>query len=427
VKISTVQSPAEIAQKANQKEAVQVLQVDDDSGLLKTTKEFPTNDMRQVAKDEQTRTREYELLRESEQRYWILFEQSPIGICLATLDRTIIAANNTLQTITGYSKEELKKIKLIDMYEDLNQRMALLEVLNRHGAVTDFPVRLRRKDGTSCNALLNVRMINAEGENLLQTTVQDITERIREKKQLQMMNEKLRVVGTLTRHDVRNKLTAVRGYVVLASRKLERNEQATNDLGEIELVVREIIRIFDFASAYEKLGVEKIEYLDLEKTIEDVVWLFTDLKSVSLINKTHGLIVLADSLLRQLFYNLIDNSLKHGEKTSKIRIHYEIPKEDRCVIVYEDDGVGIPLEAKSRLFEAGFTTDKGSGYGLYLIRKILEVYGWTIREEGAPGKGAKFTITIPRRRLDGPESYKVTAPSIILQGARAKPKGADHK
>jgi len=56
----------------------------------------------------------------------------------------------------------------------------------------------------------------------------------------------------------------------------------------------------------------------------------------------------------------------------------------------------VPEANKPKLFEVGFTTGKGSGLGLYLVKKMMDVYGWTIIEDGEHGKGAKFTITIPR-------------------------------
>jgi signal transduction histidine kinase len=105
---------------------------------------------------------------------------------------------------------------------------------------------------------------------------------------------------------------------------------------------------------------------------------------------------LADSLLSQLFYNLIDNSLKYGEKIQQIRIHYKTPSVDQLELIYEDNGVGIPGNMRSNLFKEGFTSGKGTGYGLFMIKRICEVYGWTIQETGKQGKGAQFTMSIPR-------------------------------
>ncbi len=69
------------------------------------------------------------------------------------------------------------------------------------------------------------------------------------------------------------------------------------------------------------------------------------------VNDCHGLAVLADSLLRQLFYNLIHNSLKHGEKVTRIRVYYEEDGKDTLKLVYEDNGVGIPKPEKEKIFQ----------------------------------------------------------------------------
>jgi signal transduction histidine kinase len=119
-----------------------------------------------------------------------------------------------------------------------------------------------------------------------------------------------------------------------------------------------------------------------------------NLGTIKVVNDCQGLYVTADSLLKQLFYNLFDNSLKYGEKVTQIRLSYT-KEADGVKLFYEDDGVGIPEANKPKLFHEGFTTGKSTGLGLFLIKKMVEVYGWIIAEEGDPGKGAKFILTIP--------------------------------
>jgi signal transduction histidine kinase len=103
--------------------------------------------------------------------------------------------------------------------------------------------------------------------------------------------------------------------------------------------------------------------------------------------------VLADSLLWQFFYNLIYNSLKHGQKVTQIRVYYKKGK-DQLKLIYEDNGVGISADEKEKIFMECY--GRGKGYGLYLIRKMCEVYGWSITETGEHGKCAQFTMTIPK-------------------------------
>ena len=98
-------------------------------------------------------------------------------------------------------------------------------------------------------------------------------------------------------------------------------------------------------------------------------------------------------MLSTVFYNLIDNTVKYGEKTTKIEVFVQRDSDGSESIFYQDDGVGISSEDKLRLFERGF--GKGSGYGLFLIKTTFEIYGWTITETGKLGKGIKFEIKIP--------------------------------
>ena len=123
--------------------------------------------------------------------------------------------------------------------------------------------------------------------------------------------------------------------------------------------------------------------------------LLPDLGTIKIVNDCQGLYVRADSLLKQLFYNLLDNSLKYGEKVTQIRLHFT-KEGDSVKLFYEDNGVGISDASKPKLFHEGFTTGKSTGLGLFLIKKMVEVYGWTITEEGETSKGAKFAITIPK-------------------------------
>ena len=86
-------------------------------------------------------------------------------------------------------------------------------------------------------------------------------------------------------------------------------------------------------------------------------------------------------------------------------MYYEKVGKDQMKLVYEDDGVGIPDAEKGKLFKEGY--GKGTGYGLYLIRKMCEIYGWTIQETGKQGKGAQFTITIPAMNENGKIAYQL--------------------
>jgi PAS domain S-box-containing protein len=348
-------------------------------------------------------------LRESQGRFEGLFQGNPEAAAYLGPDYHIQDVNPRFEKLFGYSLEEVegKHINDVVVPDDRREEGETLDRDARKGYVYRNTVR-RKKDGSLVQVSVSAAPIaNESGVTGIVAMYKDISDLKNAEKRMDVMNEKLRVVGGLTRHDIRNKLAAVTGNAYLLRKRFASEPSAIECLESIETAVRESGRIFDFALAYEKLGVEQLVYVDAKKILEEAIAMFPDLKGVRIVNDCNGLTLLADSLLRQLFYNLIDNSLKYCQKATQIRIHYERTHDNELRLAYEDDGIGISEDAKPKLFNEGFTTGKGSGHGLYLIRKMMDVYGWTIDETGEPGKGARFTISIPETKPDGTRNYRL--------------------
>ena len=352
-------------------------------------------------------------LQESEERYRALFEQAPLPVAITALDGTMLDANVAMQTFTGYSLEELKKTSIAVLYENPQDRETLLETIKRDGVVSDFSTRLKRKDVNFVDVVLNVSKFKIGKVSFLRTTIQDVTDRKKAEEalngvmdQLVLVNEKLGVVGSLSRHDVRNKLAVVTGYAYLLKKNHMDQADVVDGLGKIEQAVKDSVKIFEFAKMYEQMGVEELKYVDVEKTLNEAAALFSGL-TIKVSNDCHGLTVLADSFLRQLFYNFVDNTRKYGKKTTTITVHFEKAETGELRLIYEDDGVGVPLENKPHLFKEGFSTGGSTGFGLFFTKKMMDVYGWKIEEKGEPGIGAKFTITIPKINQNGKENYQI--------------------
>ena len=106
-----------------------------------------------------------------------------------------------------------------------------------------------------------------------------------------------------------------------------------------------------------------------------------------------GVEIYADLLLGRVFHHLVDNAIRHGEKVTQIRFTSEESFEE-LVLACEDDGVGIPVEDKEKIFNREHFT--GSGLGMFISREILSITGISMRETGAPGKGARFEIRVPK-------------------------------
>jgi PAS domain S-box-containing protein len=111
-------------------------------------------------------------LEESEQRYRHIFENSPIGIGISGMDGKVITANSAMLEIIGYTLDEVRLINIADTYEDVEDRRRLLQALNQYGRVTDYRVRMRRKDGSFYDAILNISRINIGGKDYYHTLCQ---------------------------------------------------------------------------------------------------------------------------------------------------------------------------------------------------------------------------------------------------------------
>jgi signal transduction histidine kinase len=105
-------------------------------------------------------------------------------------------------------------------------------------------------------------------------------------------------------------------------------------------------------------------------------------------------------MLEKVFYNLLDNTFRHGERATYIKVRFE--QTDGAGQLYiEDDGVGIAADEKELIFRRGY--GKNTGLGLYVSKEVLSITGIGIVENGEPGKGTRLMITIPPGifRLEG--------------------------
>lgn len=365
------------------------------------------------------RKKAQEVLRESEEKFQSLAEESPNMIFINKQGK-IVYANKKSEDVTGYTREEFYSPSFdflsICAPEYIEEVKAAYSKHQKGEEVPPYDYALITKEGKRIDTIIATKLIDYEKEKAILGIVTDISDRKKAEDalnktmdELVKVNQKLNVVDRLTRHDVLNKLSVITGNVFLLKRQLSNNADVAERLGEIDEACRGIAKIFEFAKMVEQIGSEELNFIDVEKTVEEATKLFSfPVPDVKVINKCHGLAVYSDSFLKQVFYNLMDNSIKHGETVTTIRIHYEVANEDTLNLIYDDDGIGISEEDKSKIFSEGFSTIGSTGYGLHLIKKVMEIYGWEIQENGEPGKGAKFTITIPKTNTNGKENFQIS-------------------
>jgi len=349
-------------------------------------------------------------LKESEQKFGLLFTKNPAAIVLVDERMHIKEVNPAFLTLFGFSAEEAQNAFLPDLVvpDSLKHESEALRKKAKTASVTVETVR-KRKDGIELNVTLSIEpLIKQETFTGFIIVYRDITERVQDRETLEtalyeteVLNEKLGVVGGLTRHNVRNKLTAIAGQAYLLQKRMNDNANVTAFTEKINSLVEQAEHLLEFSRTYEKMGMEQLRPINAEDCFNGAAAMFPELQKLQVSNELGGLKVTADSLVIQVFYNLIDNSLKHGAKVTKIRTHFT-KKNGTTTLIYEDDGIGIAEAAKEKLFTEDPTIKTPTVHGLPLIRKLMNVYGWTITENGEPGKGAKFTIVIPEKTSQKP-------------------------
>ncbi len=220
----------------------------------------------------------------------------------------------------------------------------------------------------------------------------DITKHRQLTDALRLANTKMDLLSKVTRHDIMNRLMVIEGSASML--KSGKNVDVSKNAQRISESAKAIRYQVDFAKEYLNMGIKEPGWKDLRRT-------FAMAKSMSPASLTTGDVqvdeyeILADDMLERVFYILMDNSVRHAQHLEKIRLRAE-ERGDVLVLVYEDDGIGIPATDKAAIFQSGYGNN--TGLGLHLAREILSITGISISETGETGKGARFEIAVPAGR-----------------------------
>ena len=230
------------------------------------------------------------------------------------------------------------------------------------------------------NAVVSVTVISS-----------DITERKDVERKLQESNKKLNLVNDITRHDILNQLSALNSYISLGEAQSP-DPLVRKYFTRCEQVIETIHKQILFARDYQKIGIASPQWQNVTATIQHVQKMLPPCE-LDIVEICSALEIFADPLLEKVFYNLLENSLRHAGPGTRISILCQ-PEQDHLMIVYEDTGPGIPYGEKMKLFSRGY--GKNTGLGLFLIREILAITGISVLENGVPEKGCRFEILIPK-------------------------------
>jgi signal transduction histidine kinase len=295
--------------------------------------------------------------------------------------------------MTEYKLNELvgKQLWELGFIDDQKLSRTAFAKLKKEGYIRYEDIPLRRKSGMLFDVEFISNSYDVNGHAIIQCNIRDITDRKLIKDALLQTNRKLNLLSSITRHDINNQLMTLEGNLTLLD-KVQFDKYSIEHLQKADAAAKRISSMIQFTKEYEDIGVKAPIWHKARKLIESASKGIA-LGPIELANDIPAdLEVYADPLTAKVFHNLIDNAVRHGDKITTIHFYVEEIDGIRAIIC-EDDGIGIPSYMKDKLFISN--SGKEHGFGLFLSREILLITGIIIKEDGKPGKGARFRITVP--------------------------------
>jgi len=330
----------------------------------------------------------------TKEHYRQISENTREGIVVVR-NEIIVYSNRTLRKILGgYAPEEIEGHGFTDLVHP-HDRYSILRLRQERPSGNEldreYPFRALTRNGEVRCLQCREIVIEWQGQSATLSFLSDITEQKQEEKVLVLTKRKIGILNELTRHDIANRLTVLRGRLKRA-RRIAQDPQVIRQLEEVDNAGRDIFNHLEMARTYQDMGMFSPRWFSL-RSILDYRKILTEVPDLQISIETGDLEIYADPLCPRVFENLIDNSLRHGHHVSEIHITSR-ETEIGLVVILEDNGNGILDEDKERIFEQG--VGKHTGLGLFLCREILSITGIIIRETGDAGRGARFEITVPR-------------------------------
>lgn len=340
-----------------------------------------------------------EEIKKSETRYRRLFESAQDGILILNRETgEIIDSNPFIETLIGYSKEELigKQLWNIGVIKDQIASKAAFQELQIKNYIRYENLPLETKGGKRIEVefVSNVYPIDPF-TSVIQCNIRDITDRRHAEEALNEASQKLRLLTSLTRHDIINQINALQLLLSMAI-DTPGSDSVKNYLSRAQETGKQIENTIGFTVEYEDFGIVSSGWLHIHSIIESSKT-EVSLGEIAIFNQIPDDIeIYADPIIRKVFITLMENAVRHGGELTKIC--FSISEFDGImIIICADDGIGIRSTEKEYIFDHGFGTH--TGIGLFLSREILSITGMTIRERGIPGEGARFEIVVPKGKF----------------------------
>ncbi len=404
--------------------------------------------VRNVLREEAKRKQAEKNLRQSEERFRSLFENSAVGNTITFLDDTI-KTNRAFKEMLGYSDANFQFTNWQEITHPVDvelSRQVIDSMLRGEYNTYEFEKRYLHKNGKTVLTEVRTTLQNDEYGNPLYliNTIIDITERkhqeflLKEKnEEIETQNEEYKQINIELQkavakaeendrlktaflqnmnHEIRTPLNAIAGFTQLLSRTdITEDERANfgsiieNSSAQLVSIINDVLSIASLETKQETLNIEKVNVNEILTDLHAIFKSQADIKGIALdvnteLSNEQSEIYTDKTKVTQILTNFLSNALKFTHE-GKISFGYRLKDVDKKPVLeffIKDSGIGIAPENIEKIFERFRQADLsisykygGTGLGLSISKGLVELLGGTIWVSSAPGKGSIFYFTLP--------------------------------
>jgi PAS domain S-box-containing protein len=374
----------------------------------------------------QERDRAEAALRKSETRFRRVFDSNIVGMMFANFNGQITDANDRFLEIIGYSREELQanRINWVQLTppEYMPQDLATIEQLKLQGFIEPWEKAYYHKNGHPIAILLSVALLSPDDDNCVCLVI-DISDRKKAEIQLEENNTELwranrlkdEFLATMS-HELRTPLNAILGMTEGLQEEIYGpiNAKQRQSLQTVESSSTHLLSLITDILDFAKIGADKIE-LDCRPTaIAPLCHASLALIQAQASQKQIQVelklppnlpdVVIDERRIRQVLINLLSNAVKFTPKGGQITLEVRpfSPPQSFLRLAVMDTGIGIATENISKLFQPFVQLDgalnrqyEGTGLGLALVKRLVELHGGRVGVRSEVGQGSCFTVDLP--------------------------------
>jgi PAS domain S-box-containing protein len=310
--------------------------------------------------------------------------------------------NDRLEAVTGYDAAKIAEMTPLDFVPDDDHETvaaAITRVFESDESVTVESALETRSGEHVPYEFTGAQLRDEDGEVLgLVGVGRDVTERKAQERELRRQNERLEEFANVVSHDLRNRLSVAAGSISLLDADGEHVQRAERALDRMGQLVDDVLRLAEQGQV-----VDAVHPTDARTAIEDAVAgvVFDEDVEVA-VDCPPGRQVLADSRrFPELVENLVVNAVEHSSTSPRSQAREDAVEHGEHVTVglegdtlyVADDGPGIPPGDREAVFDAGYSTTQGTGFGLAIVATIADAHGWTVSVAESEAGGARVEVS----------------------------------